>query len=327
MLDIAEQAGGEDLIICLISGGGSSLLCQPHGGVTLEENKKITDSLLKSGATINEINTVRKHISDFKGGWFADKAYPAMILNLVLSDVVGDRLDVIASGPTVPDSTTFVDAMDILNKHGLWGKTPISIQKVLSQGNKGRIPETPKPNNKIFQRVHTVMIGNTRLAAAEACGNLKSSGLNTVLLTSMIEGEAREVGIMLGSIAQEIFKFGNPIPQPAGVVVGGENTVKVKGKGQGGRNQELALATAQKIKNMEGFAVASLNTDGLDGPTDAAGAIVDGKTLHRAEKRKMSADKFLIQNDAYRFFASLGDLIFTGPTCTNVNDISIIVAL
>ena len=327
MLKIAEQAKEDDLIICLISGGGSSLMPLPRGKISIADKKEITNALLKCGATINEINTVRKHISDFKGGWLAKKAYPATILNLILSDVVGDPLDFIASGPTVPDSTTFSDAIKVLKKYRLWSKAPASIRKVLSDGEKGLIPETPKANDEAFKRVYNVVVGNNRLASLTAQKYLKSEGLNTLLLTSTLEGEARHVGIMLASIVHEVSVSGNPVPKPAGIIAGGETTVTVTGKGLGGRNQEIALATVRNLKGMNGVAVASLSTDGVDGPTDAAGAIADGKTLVRAAKMGLTPEEYLAENDSYHFFSKLGDLIFTGPTGTNVNDVSVIVAL
>ncbi len=327
MLEIAEQAQEEDLVICLISGGGSSLMPLPRGGITISDKRKITDALLRSGATINEINTVRKHISDFKGGWLARKAYPATVLNLILSDVVGDPLDSIASGPTVPDSTTFLDAVKVLKRHRLWENAPASIREVLSDGQRGVIPETPKASDKAFRKVYNVIIGNNRSASQAACQHLKSTGLNTLLLTSTLEGEARQVGVMLAAIAHEASLYGNPIPKPAGIVAGGETTVTVTGKGRGGRNQEIALASASRVSGMDGVLVASLTTDGVDGPTDAAGAIADGKTLAKAAEMELNPDEFLIENNSYNFFSKIGDLIFTGPTGTNVNDVSVIVVL
>lgn len=327
MLEMAEQAEENDLVICLISGGGSSLMPLPRSEISIVNKREITNALLKCGATINEINTVRKHISDFKGGWLAKKAYPATVLNLILSDVIGDPLDFIASGPTVPDSTTFSDAVNVLKKYGLWDKAPASIRKVLSDGEKGLISETPKKGDKIFKKVFNVVVGNNRFASFAALEYLKSEGLNTLLLTTTLEGEARHVGVMLTSIAREISVSGNPILKPAGIIAGGETTVTVKGKGLGGRNQEIALAAAQKLNNMDGAVVASISTDGIDGPTDAAGALADGKTLVKAAKMRLTPEKFLAKNDSYHFFSKLGDLIFTGPTGTNVNDISVIVVL
>jgi len=327
ILEIAEQAKEEDLLICLISGGGSSLMPSPRGEISIVDKREITNALFKCGATINEINTVRKHISDFKGGWLAKKAYPATILNLILSDVVGDPLDFIASGPTVPDSTTFSDAIKVLKKYGLWDKTPASIRKVLSDGEKGLIPENPKANDEAFKKVFNVVVGNNRLASLAACEYLKSEGLNTLLLTATLEGEARHAGVVLASIAREVATSGNPVPKPAGIIAGGETTVTITGKGLGGRNQEIVLATAQKLSGVDAVVVASLSTDGVDGPTDAAGAIVDGKTLVRATKMGLTPEEYLAENDSYHFFSKLGDLIFTGPTGTNVNDVSVIVVL
>jgi glycerate 2-kinase len=327
MLEIAEQAKKEELIICLISGGGSSLMPLPRDGITIEDKRELTDALLKCGATVNEINTVRKHISDFKGGWLAKKAYPATVLNLMLSDVVGDPLGFIASGPTVPDSTTFSEAIKVLKKCGLWDNAPATIKKVLSDGEKGLTPETPKANDKAFKKVYNVIIGNNRFASLAALEQLRSATLNTLLLTSSLEGEARHVGVMLASIAREVALSGNPIPKPAGIIAGGEATVTVTGKGLGGRNQEISLAAALKVSGMDGVVVASLSTDGVDGPTDAAGAIVDGKTKSRAEEMDLNPEEFLAENDSYNFFSKLGDLIFTGPTGTNVNDVSVIVVL
>jgi glycerate-2-kinase len=327
MMEIAEQAEKEDLIICLISGGGSSLMPLPRGDVSITDKKEITNALLKCGATINEINTVRKHISDFKGGWLAKKSYPATILNLILSDVVGDPLDFIASGPTVPDSTTFGDAINVLKKHSLWDKTPTSIRKVLAEGQKGLIPETPKADDEAFKKVVNVVVGNNRSASLAACECLKSEGLNTLLLTATMEGEAKQVGLVLASIAREASVSRNPVSRPAGIVAGGETTVIVTGKGLGGRNQEIALAASQKLENIDGAVVASISTDGIDGPTDAAGALVDGRTLAKAIKNGLAPEEYLANNDSYQFFSKLGDLVFTGPTGTNVNDVSIIVVL
>jgi glycerate-2-kinase len=327
MLEIAENADEKDLIICLISGGGSSLMPMPRDGVSLADKREITDALLKCGATINEINTVRKHISNFKGGWLAKKAYPATIVNLILSDVVGDPLDFIASGPTVPDSTTFTDAINVLRKYNLWEKAPESIRKVLTDGERGAIPETPKKGDEAFRKVFNIVVGNNRLASQKAKEYLASQGLNTLLLTATLEGEARHIGTMLSAIANEIAKSGNPVAKPAGIIAGGETTVTVVGKGLGGRNQEIALSAAKKLSGIEGAVIASLSTDGVDGPTDAAGAVVDGKTIAKAHSMGLNPEKFLAENDSYRFFAKLGDLIFTGPTGTNVNDISVIIVL
>ncbi|MCX8149938.1 MAG: glycerate kinase [Candidatus Bathyarchaeota archaeon] len=324
---IAQSAEKDDLLICLISGGGSSLMALPREGVSLEDKKRLTEALLKSGATINEVNIVRKHVSGFKGGLLAKHAYPATVLNLILSDVVDDDLSSIASGPTAPDPSTFTDAKHILKKYGIWEDVPSSIQKVLSEGIEGKIADTPKKGDPIFERVYNVIVGNNRIASNAAVNYLKTEGVNTFLLTSSLECEAKQAGAIMASICREIFVSGNPLRRPAGIVVGGETTVKVTGTGSGGRNQELTLAAALKLKGLGSCVLASLSTDGVDGPTDAAGAIADGYTLMRAEQARLDAKRFLADNDSYSFFSRLGDLIFVGQTGTNVNDISVIVIL
>jgi glycerate 2-kinase len=329
ILEVVGKATEADLVICLISGGGSSLMSLPREGVTLNEKRELTNALLRSGATIREINSVRKHLSGFKGGWLAKKAYPATILNIILSDVVGDPLDTIASGPTVPDETTFAEAKTVLKKYELWRHLPSSLQKVFEDGETGAIQETPKSQDKIFDRVYNFVIGNNRTASLAACQYLKSQQLNTILLTSTIEGEARCVGALLASIAKEILISHNPSEKPAAILVGGETTVKVAGNGLGGRNQELVLAAAFQIKNNLDctIVVASLGTDGVDGPTDAAGAIVDNNTYAKSLKFGLKPEVFLAENDSYHLFSNLNDLIFTGQTGTNVNDISLIIVL
>ncbi|UCF58635.1 MAG: glycerate kinase [Candidatus Bathyarchaeota archaeon] len=327
MLDLVNQADENDLIICLISGGGSSLMTLPRNEISLQDKKMVTEALLKSGAPINEINAVRKHISDFKGGWLAIKAYPATVINLLLSDVVGDPLDVIASGPTVPDTTTFQDAIKVLKKHTLWNKIPESVKKTLLNGEKGQVSETPKGHDAAFKRVYNFIVGNNRSASLAAYNELRDAGLNTLFLTSYMEGEARHVGRMFAAMVREIVASGEPIPKPSGIVAGGETTVTVVGKGTGGRNQEIALGAALKIDGIKGAVIASISTDGVDGPTDAAGALADGKTILRSRELELNAEDFLGANDSYAFFSKLGDLIFTGPTGTNVNDISVIVVI
>lgn len=327
MLSIVDHCERDDLVICLISGGGSSLMPLPRGMISLPDKQEMTQALLKSGATINEVNTVRKHASDFKGGWLAKKAYPATILNLILSDVVGDPLDFIASGPTVPDSTTFKDSVRVLKKYRLWKNAPASIRKVLSDGAKGVISETPKKDDEVFKKVHNLVVGNNRSASLAAREQLISSGLNGLLLTATLQGEARQVSVVFVSIAKEISISGNPLRKPAGLVAGGETTVTVTGKGLGGRNQELALAAVSTLQELDGIVLASMSTDGIDGPTNVAGAIVDGVTLARAAKRGLAPEKYLADNDSYHFFSKLGDLISTGPTGTNVNDLSVIIVL
>ncbi len=329
MLEIAQKAESDDLLICLISGGGSSLMTYPREDLTLPDKQQLTSLLLKSGATINEFNAVRKHLSGFKGGWLAKTAYPATLLNLILSDVVGDPLDVIASGPTVADSSTFADAYTVLAKYSLWNDAPASVKKIISDGEHGFIAETPKLNDDAFKKVHTFVVGNNRVASVAASNYLRSQGLNTALLTCTLEGESQCIGAQLASIANEIQISGNPLPKPAALLIGGESTVKITGNGIGGRNQEIVLSAASKLRRVGACAVvvASLGTDGVDGPTDAAGAIADGVTAKHAAKMSLDPKFFLADNDSYHFFQKLGDLIFTGQTGTNVNDISLIIVL
>jgi glycerate-2-kinase len=299
----------------------------PRGDIALRDKRQLTSSLLKCGATIREINIVRKHISALKGGWLAKKCYPATVLCLLLSDVVGDELETIASGPTFPDSTTFMCAQKVLKKYSLWESAPVSVRNFLLDGEKGIVEETPKEGDKAFNRVTNVVLGNNRDATIAVCGYLKSKGLNTVLLTSTLEGEAKHAGVVLASIGREVIASGNPAPIPAAIVAGGETTVTVVGDGIGGRSQELALSAALGLRGYHTTTIASLSTDGVDGPTDAAGAIADGETTERAESLGLDTENYLAANDSYTFFSKTGDLIFTGKTGTNVNDISLLIVL
>jgi glycerate 2-kinase len=326
MLALAEKATSDDLVVCLLSGGGSSLLPFPREGISLEDEQMLTSALLKSGAPIAEINVVRKHLSAFKGGWLAKKAYPATVLSLILSDVVGDPIDAIASGPTAPDSSTFLDAKKTLEKHGFWLNAPASVRKILSEGIEGKIEETPKPD-AMFENVHNVIIGNNHTASQACAEYLKSKGVKTILIDEPLDVEAKQAGQALANLAGKISAYSFSMPKPLGIVAGGETTVVVTGKGLGGRNQELALSAAMHFPNAESCVIASLSTDGVDGPTDAAGAIVDYFTVKRAAKLGLVPEKALMDNDSYPFFSKLGDLLSTGPTGTNVNDISVIVVL
>lgn len=328
IVQVVDKAKKGDLVICLISGGGSALIPLPAAGITLQDKQKLTEALLKCGATIDEINAVRKHISEVKGGQLAKSAYPATLVSLILSDVVEDPLDTIASGLTAPDKTTFNDAILTLRKYDLWeGLTPETVRKRLEAGLRGEIPETPKPGDKAFDKTHNVIVGRNRYAALAACRKAESLGFNSLLLSSMVEGEARHVGTAYVGIMKEILHSNNPIPKPAVVVAGGETTVTVTGSGKGGRNQELVLSASLKINGFNGVAIASINTDGIDGPTDAAGAIADGQTMGRAEEKKMNPKEFLMNNDSFHFFLKLDDLICTGPTGTNVGDLTVMVVV
>ncbi len=327
MVELAQKATADDLLICLISGGGSSLMPLPREGVTLEDKQQLTDTLLKSGTPIGEINVVRKHLSAFKGGWLAKKAYPARVLNLVLSDVIGDPLDSIASGPTVADPSTFSDALQILEKRCLLANAPPSVRKVLSDGKVGLIEETPKPGDMTLRNVCSVVVGNNNTARLAAVEHLKRQGLNTLLVRKPLQGEAQVAGAKLAALARRIDTSRRAVKKPAGVVAGGETTVQVFGKGIGGRNQELVLSAALSIRSLSSCVIASLCTDGVDGPTDAAGAFADIDTLQKGKRLGLNAPAFLADNDSYSFFSRIGDLLQTGPTGTNVNDITVIVIL
>src|SRR6266849_1666777 len=323
MLRLVGHPSDEDLVICLISGGGSALMPRPSAGILLSDKQKTTNLLLKSGAKIDEINAVRKHLSDFKGGRLAEKLYPATVLSLIISDVVGDKLESIASGPTVPDDTTYADAYTILQERGLWRTVPGSVRKHIQQGKEGKLPETPKRGSRIFKRVHNLLVGTNKQSCHAAAKVLERRGYHSMILSTRLQGEAREVGKILAGICIGIRENRLPVAPPAAVVAGGETTVTVQGKGRGGRNQELVLSAASSIRGIPGILVASIGTDGVDGPTDAAGAVADGTTVERGLKKGMDADTFLRENDSYSLFKKLNDLIITGPTGTNVNDILI----
>lgn len=310
-----------DLAICLISGGGSALMSLPAGNLGLGDLQETTQLLLKSGATIYELNAVRKHLSAVKGGQMAKAAYPARMVSLIISDVVGDRLDTIASGPTVPDQTTYSDALSVLEKYNLTEKVPVGVLDHLKRGAEGKIPETPKAKEDYFRNAFCEIIASNRdaLEAAERIG--RSHGLNVHILTTTMQGEARKVGEHLSHVAREVCEAGRPIPRPALLLSGGETTVTVKGKGVGGRNQELALAAVRGIADLDNVTIASFSTDGIDGPTDAAGAVADGFTLQKAVQRGLDPSSYLKNNDSYHFFKELGDLLLTGPTKTNVMDV------
>lgn len=326
---ILERLQGLDedtLVICLISGGGSALLPLPAEGITLEEKQRVTDALLASGATIHEFNTVRKHISRIKGGQLAGAAYPADVIALILSDVVGNPLDVIASGPTSPDSSTWEDVRRVLEKYGLLETIPAGVRRRLERGLAGELPDTPKPGDALFERVQNIIVGDNRQSALAALEYARQAGMNALLLTTFAEGEAREVGRLAAGIAKGLAQYGDPLPRPACVILGGETTVTLRGAGKGGRNQELALSAAIALDGWDGTVVLSLATDGTDGPTDAAGALAAGDTLERARRLGLDAQAYLANNDAYHFFQALGDLIILGPTNTNVNDLIFVCA-
>ena len=320
--EIAAAARRDDLLLCLISGGASALMPFPAEPITLEEKRAVTRLLLDCGADIHEINTVRKHISQIKGGQLARLAAPATVETLLLSDVIGDDLDVIGSGPTAPDASTFSDAADILNRYGLMDRLPESVRDRIARGSLGEIADTPKPGDPIFRRVRNTIVGNNRLALRAAARRARELGYRPLILASDVEGETREIARMHAAIAKEMVRDGRPVRPPACVITGGETTVTIRGAGLGGRNQEFALAAALDIAGLPDVLIFSAGTDGTDGPTDAAGAYADGATL----ARKPDARRYLDCNDSYHYFEALGDLVVTGPTNGNVMDVRLILA-
>jgi hydroxypyruvate reductase len=327
ILGLLEAATVDELVICLLSGGGSALLTAPVQGMSLDDFSRLTSTLLASGATINEINCIRKHLSQIKGGKLALAASPATLVSLILSDVVGDPLDVIASGPTVPDTTTFGDALDIISSYSLEENIPPSINTHLQRGARGEVPETPKPGDPIFDKLHNQIIASNRQAAFAARAQAEAEGFNALVLTTFLQGEAKQTGPILASILRQIASSGDPIPRPACLIAGGETTVTLRGDGLGGRNQELALSAVGELAGLEDVCLVTLASDGGDGPTDAAGAVVTGNSLARGKSLGLSTMKSLADNDSYHYFSPLGDLIITGPTMTNVNDLVFIFAL
>lgn len=331
-----------DLVIVLVSGGGSALLCAPAPGLTLDDKIATTKLLLSCGATINEMNCVRKHLSAVKGGRLAAALAPATVLTLVLSDVIGDDLDAIASGPTVPDPTTFADALGIARRYGIEEKLPASVAAFLQAGatagssrgagssrSEVQPAETPKPGDPVFANARTVLVGTNRLALAAAEAEAKRLGYNSLVLSSRITGEAREIAQVFLGIGKDIAASGFPLERPACIIAGGETTVTLRGSGRGGRNQEMALAFLDSLgrspKDGESLTFLSGGTDGNDGPTDAAGAVVD-LALHRsALARGLDPAAALAANDSYPFFEAAGGLVKTGPTNTNVCDVQVLI--
>jgi hydroxypyruvate reductase len=325
-IGLLDELTAKDLLVMAVSGGASALLCAPVEGITLGAKQQTTDLLLRAGADIHELNCVRKHLSLLKGGNLVARAYPARVLSLLLSDVVGDPLDVIGSGLSAPDRSTFSQAIQILENRGVWPKVGSEIRKHLEKGARGEIAETPKPGAVIFENVSNVIVGSSRQALEAAADEAKRVGYRPLILSSRIQGEAREAARLHADILWEAITSGHPIQRPACMLSGGETTVTVRGQGKGGRNQEFALAAAVALEGAEGAVLLCAGTDGTDGPTDAAGALVDGDTVARAAERGMDVADYLARNDSYAFFDALGDLVKTGPTGTNVMDVNIMLA-
>jgi glycerate 2-kinase len=315
-IELISSLDPEDLLFCLISGGGSSLVTLPVVGVSLEDIRLLTSALLACGARIDEMNTLRRRLDQVKGGGIARLSNGATIVSLILSDVVGNPLEAIASGPTAPDPSTRVQALSILAKYKLEDRIPSSILQSLKTS-----PETPKPGLPIFERVQNVIVGSNLLSAQAALARAEEDGFHPYLLRLDLQGEARQVAFELATFMRQVSLTGDPLPAPACMVAGGETTVTIKGNGKGGRNTELALAAVSELADFPDVMLITLATDGEDGPTDASGAVVTGETFRRAAVLGLDTFSYLERNDSYTFFAALDDLLKPGSTGTNANDL------
>lgn len=319
MLELVQGLSADDLVIALISGGGSALLSLPADGITVEEKRAVNRALLKSGAPIGEMNCVRKHLSRIKGGRLAAAAYPARVVSLVISDVPGDDLAAVASGPTVADPTTFADARTIVAKYNL--DLPASVHRHLAEAR----DETPKPGDPRLARCETILVASPQKSLIAAAQIARDNGLPPLILGDSIEGEARDVGLVMAAIARQASNFGQPAKPPCVLISGGETTVTVRGKGAGGRNVEFLMALALKLNGAPGISAIAADTDGIDGAREVAGAFIDATTIARARKLGIDPAAALTDNDGHGFFERLGDQIITGPTLTNVNDFRAII--
>ena len=323
MLELLRTRREDTLVLSVISGGGSALMPWPREGITLEHTQTTTDLLLASGAPIEEINAVRKHLSALKGGGLARRLAPATVVTFLVSDVPGDVADAIASGPTLPDPTTFRDALTTMERYGLLEKAPAAVVQLLRDGALGKVEETPKPGDPCFARTHRVFVARNRDFIDAASDALRVSGCEPVIVGPGLVGEAREAGRAFAALVEASGRRASREGQPAACIAGGETTVQLVGGGSGGRNQEAALAAAQTLAERPAIAVAFLGTDGIDGPTEAAGAIVDGGTVGRARDGGLDPEDQLRRNDSHPFFRALGDSIRTGLTGTNVGDVAL----
>ena len=323
IMSIVKKAGKDDLVICLISGGGSALLADVPEGCTLDDLKSVSNVLLKTGADIKEMNCIRKHLSKVKGGQLAKEASPARVVSLILSDVIGDPLDVIASGPTAPDPTTFGDAISIIRKYKIESQIPEKIHRVLQEGFDKKQQETLKESDEAIVNTHNLIIGTNKLALKTAHEKAEAFGYKSEIITNKINGDVNDVARYIVETAINVRKEGK-INNKICFLFAGEPTVKVRGKGLGGRNQHLALLTAGLIKNFPGITILSGGTDGSDGPTDAAGAVVDSLTSENASNLHLDIEQYINNFDSYHFFKQEGGLIITGPTQTNVMDMMIV---
>ncbi len=326
LISLLQTTTPRDLVICLLSGGGSALLTSPAAGLTLDDLQQLTRALLACGADITEINTLRRHLDRVKGGGLLRLGNPGAWLSLILSDVLGSPLESIASGPAAADPTTFADAAAILDHYGLWDSIPQSVQTALRDGLAGKLPETVKPGDPCLQHVQSTIVGDNTVAAHAALQQAQMEGFHTLMLNEPLQGEASQVGAALGNMLRSAVERDCPLPRPVCIVAGGETTVTLRGGGKGGRNQELALGAALQLAGAEDAALLTLATDGEDSTTGAAGAAVDGSTLQRARQTGLTAENALRDNDSFTFFSALGDVLITGPTGTNVNDLVLLFA-
>ena len=324
IMDLAQSSGPKDLVLCLLSGGGSALLPLPPPTLNLMDKQQTINVLIACGATIHEINSIRKHTSAIKGGHLAQAVYPAKLVTLIISDVVGDDLDVIASGPCVPDNSTFQDCLNIIDKYNIHSDLPDAVVKHISAGAAGGIPETPKRDNPFFDAGIQLIIGSNFDAIKAAGTEARLKGYTPLILSSLFEGDTDEISRMHGAIVREIVKTGNPVAPPTCLLSGGETTVVLRGKGLGGRNQQFALTLAPEISGHHAIVGLCAGTDGTDGPTDAAGAIIDNTTMTKAKELGLDYGQYLNANDSYHFFNNTKELLITGPTNTNVMDLRVI---
>jgi len=324
IIDMVTGRSREDLVLVLISGGGSALTSLPAEGLTLIDLAQTNRLLIDSSADIHEINVVRKHLSAFSGGRLARRARPARVVSLILSDVVGDDISAIASGPTAPDPSTFADALGVLEKYGIAGRVPKPVMEHLAAGSKGRVPETPKPGDPVFEGVTNTVVGNAAAALTAAHRRAGELGYAPVVLSSSFAGDTHELARFHAAVAREVMCYGRPGAPPACLISGGETTVTVTGSGVGGRNTECALAFARESEGLSGVFGLFCGSDGTDGPTEAAGAFAAFDTVARAREKGLDAGEYLKNNDSYSFFKVLDDLVVTGPTRTNVMDIRLV---
>jgi len=316
-----------ECLLCMISGGASAMLPSPPAGVTLQDESRLTKRLVNSAATIHEINTVRRHLSTLKGGRLVEQCRASTILSLIVSDVPGNNLPDIGSGPTAEDPTTYQDSIEVLKRRDLWNDAPQQIRNHLMKGSRGQIPDTPKPGTSSFRRVHNLIIADNKTACMAARKSLNENRIQAAVLTSSAEMETSRMGKLLGSLGIRWKRHRETFRGSRAAILGGETTVRVKAKGTGGRTQETVLWAVDDIANLDGVVIAALGTDGIDGNSRAAGALADGKTIERAKRKRLEPNDFLTRNDSYRFFRELSDNLVTGPTGTNVGDIYLTVSI